>query len=291
MSEVRLVEPSRLDPEAQAWFDTATAEILRTSCYRDADGHARTVAGLVAERMVLPEDWAVLPLRSGTDALVRALRLVGVSPGAEVIVPDLAFHAVAASVLELGAVPVAVDIDPTDWNLDPDSVGGALGPHTACVVAVDNYGTPVDLRALAELTAAADVPLVLDACESLGAETGERGGSEADLVVTSFSFTKPVHAAGMGGALCGPSETIAAAADSPLLLGPQLRLPELNAAYLVAAWPALDRNLDVLRSIQEAYAAAGAELGCTAQGGSPHSTRLHPALLAPDAENARSNRH
>lgn len=283
MSELALIHPARLDEAAQASFAAAAAEILATSRYRVADGHAGVVAGLVARRLGLGAGWGVLPVRSGTDALVRALRLSGVAPGDEVIVPDLAFHAVAASVLEIGGRPVPVDIDPLDWNLCPSALADRLRPSTACVVAVDNYGTPVDLAPLAELTRAAGVPLVLDACESLGADYPDGGPDRhADLVVTSFSFTKPVHAAGMGGALCGPVEVIEAARCSPLLLGPQLQLPELNAAYLVAAWPALDANLARLRSLHDGYVAAGAALGCGSQGGSTASTRLHTGLLAPD---------
>lgn len=284
MPELQLVHPARLGPVAQARFDAAAADILSSARYRVDDGHAAAVAGLVADRLRLPGRWAVLPLRSGTDALVRALRLAGAGPGREVVLPDLAFHAVAAAVLEIGAVPVVADISPVDWNLDPGSVAACLGPRTACVVAVDNYGTPVDLAPLAELTRAAGVALVLDACESLGATVPDGGPARhADLVVTSFSFTKPVHAAGMGGALCGPASVVDAAGRDPLLLGPQLRLPELNAAYLVAAWPSLDANVARLRALHGRYVAAGAALGCTSQGGSPGSTRLHTGLLAPSA--------
>jgi len=282
MPDLPLIHPARLDAEAQATYEAFVADILGRSRYRIADGHAARVADLVAERLALGPEWSVLPLRSGTDALVRALRLSGVGAGDEVVVPDLAFHAVAASVLELGAVAVAADISPVDWNLDPASVERCLTSRTAAVVAVDNYGTPVDLAPLAAVTRAAGVPLVLDACESLGAEYPDGGPDRfADLVVTSFSFTKPVHAAGMGGALCGPTSLLEGARRSPLLLGPQLQLPELNAAYLVAAWPALDANLARLRAVHETYVTAGAALGCTTQGGSARSTRLHTGLLAP----------
>jgi dTDP-4-amino-4,6-dideoxygalactose transaminase len=284
MRELDLIHPARLDAEAQARYEGFSAEILGRSRYRVADGHASRVAELVAGRLALGDGWSALPVRSGTDALVRALRLSGVGPGAEVVVPDLAFHAVAASVLELGAVPVAADISPVDWNLDPVDLGHRLSDRTAAVVAVDNYGTPVDLAPLAALSKAAGIPLILDACESLGAEYPDGGPDRfADFVVTSFSFTKPVHAAGMGGALCGPTGVIEEARRSPLLLGPQLQLPELNAAYLEAAWPALDANLSRLRAVHSAYVEAGAALGCTTQAGSAQSTRLHSGLLAPSA--------
>ncbi len=218
-----LMHPARLDEAAQVAYESAMATILTTSRYRVADGWAARAARVVA----LGPDWGVLPLRSGTDALVRALRLSGVGPRDEVVVPDLAFHAVASSVLEIGARPVLADIDPESWNLCPTSVASLIGPRTTCVIAVDNYGTPVDLGPIAALTRKAGVPLVLDACESLGAEYPDGGPDRfADLVVTSFSFTKPVHAAGMGGALCGPIDAIESVGRSPLLLGPQFHLPE-----------------------------------------------------------------
>lgn len=280
---VSLVFPAQLSEEAAERFRYWSNELLETSRYRVQGGYADRVAELLASSLELPDDWSVMPLRSGTDSLLRALYLAGVKPGDRVIVPDLAFHAVAASVLQLGAVPVFADVDALDWNLDPASVALHLGREARAVIAVDNYGTPADLKILASLTRAAGAKLILDACESLG--TVYAAGPPAcyaDLIVTSFSFTKPIHAAGMGGALCGPREAIAAVKSVPELMCAHFQLPEINAAYLVAAWPDLPRNIARLRSIYDRYTELGAGLGFVGQRESGLSTRIHAPLLLPE---------
>ena len=116
---LQLVFPAQLNVEAAERFRQWSDELLETSQYRIQGGYADRAAELLASSLQLPDDWSVMPLRSGTDSLLRALHLAGVKPGNRVIVPDLAFHAVAASVLQLGAVPVFADVDAIGWNLDP----------------------------------------------------------------------------------------------------------------------------------------------------------------------------
>ena len=157
-----------------------------------------------------------------------------------------------------------------------------LGRETTAVIAVDNYGMPTDLKTLASLTRAAGAKLILDACESLGAVYASGSPARyADFIVTSFSFTKPIHAAGMGGALCGPADAIAAAKRTPELMCAHFQMPEINAAYLVAAWPDLAPNIAHLRGIYDRYAELGVELGLIGQRETGGSTRIHAPLLLP----------
>ena len=71
-------------------------------------------------------------LNSGTDALLLALKAVGVGPGDEVITSAFSFVASASTVAMLGAVPVFVDIDPGTYNLDPRRLEAAVTPRTRC---------------------------------------------------------------------------------------------------------------------------------------------------------------
>lgn len=280
---LQLVFPAQLSAEAAERLRHWSDELLRTSRYRVQGGYADRAAELLASSLQLPDDWSVMPLRSGTDSLLRALHLAGVKPGDRVIVPDLAFHAVAASVLQLGAVPVFADVDAIGWNVDPASVAVHLGREATAVIAVDNYGTPTDLKTLASLTRAAGAKLILDACESLGTVYAVGPPAcHADFIVTSFSFTKPIHAAGMGGALCGPADAIAAAKRVPELMCAHFQLPEINAAYLVAAWPDLAQNIAHLRSIYDRYTELGTRLGFIGQRETGRSTRIHAPLLLPE---------
>jgi dTDP-4-amino-4,6-dideoxygalactose transaminase len=88
---------------------------------------------------------------NGTTALYLALRAVGVKPGEEVIVPPYTFIASASSVLDVGAVPVFADIDPTTMTLDPQAVEAAITPRTSAIMAVHIAGRPCDMDALTEI--------------------------------------------------------------------------------------------------------------------------------------------
>jgi len=279
-----LVSPAVLDAEPLERVAVAQRQVLSTSRYRMQGAHASHVEYLLAERLNLPDDWGVLALRSGADALARALWLAGVRAGASVVIPDLAFHRVASTVLSLGARPVVLDISPTDWNLDPDLLAFALRGRDdiRAVVAVDNYGTPSNWPALGSLCQTGGVPLIVDACQSLGATRPDGAVSDAaDYLVTSFNFTSAIHSAGTGGALSAPTRHIARALDTPELLVHQTRLPELNAAYLVEAWRSLDANVAHLRRIYDAYQTILEPEGFEPQEEFGVSTRVAAPFLVP----------
>ncbi|MFV0524752.1 MAG: DegT/DnrJ/EryC1/StrS family aminotransferase [Acidimicrobiales bacterium] len=280
-----LVTPGGLDGRARAAFDRSVDRLVRTGSYRVAGGWADRAAALLATEIGLRDHQDLVMLRSGTDALVRGLQLCGVGPGSTVIVPDHAFHAVAASVLLLGARPLLVDVRPDDFNIDPVEVGRHLDEGGIdAVVAVDNYGTPCDWPGLADRCRSAGVPLIVDACESLGADRhGQRVAGIVDLVAVSFSFTKPVHAAGMGGALIGPRRQIERLRTEPRFLTRQALLPEINGAYLVEAWPQLAGNTSRLRRIYDRYRQILEPLGFEPQHEHGRSTRVHAPFLLPPA--------
>ncbi len=276
------VTPYRLPRAAAAVVSKEHDRVMSRSRYRLGGGHAEQAEALLADALCLPDSWGVIGLRSGTDALTRSLWLAGVRPGSRVAVPDVAFHAVAATVVTLGAEPVFVDVTSDTWNLDPEDLRRRRrdGPIDA-VIAVDNYGTPADLVGL-RAACGHEVPIVLDACESLGAgRSGPPVAEVVDYVAMSFSFTKPIHAAGMGGALCAPVADLERAESSPELLIRQTRLPELNAAYLVHAWSDLPRNLERLRSIYDRYSQVLRVHGFDAQAEDGRSTRIHAPFLVP----------
>ncbi|MEV0590939.1 DegT/DnrJ/EryC1/StrS family aminotransferase [Nonomuraea cavernae] len=285
------MSPYRLDQELQAEYFTAMENIIRTGAYRTATGWSTRVSELVAAELRLSETWEVVPTRSGTDALVMALTMAGVRPGAYVAAPDLAYHAVGAAILQVGALPRWIDVDPITLNMDVAELADAFDRlPLAAVIGVDNYGTPCDRAGIARLCAAGRVPFVLDACESLGTpEMGANAASLADFVAVSFSFTKPIHAAGTGGALCAPRAIVRDQGGHPGLLMHPRRLPELNAAYLVLSWPDLPAVVVKLRSIYAAYEERLRDCHLTGQPGEGGSSRIHAPFLLPDGA-ARQDR-
>jgi len=124
---------------------------------------------------------------SATAALALALRIAGVGPGDEVVTTPLSWVATSNVVLELGATPVFVDVDPATRNIDLERAAAAVTPRTRALLPVDLAGLPVDRDRLAALAVRHRLRVVEDAAQSMGAQWGGREiGSFGDLV--SFSF-------------------------------------------------------------------------------------------------------
>src|SRR5687767_12574224 len=85
---------------------------------------------------------------SGTDALILALRALGIGPGDEVLVPDYTFLATASAVLHVGASPILVDVDPDTWCIDLEATAAQITPRTRAVIPVHLFGQPVDMNGL-----------------------------------------------------------------------------------------------------------------------------------------------
>jgi dTDP-4-amino-4,6-dideoxygalactose transaminase len=209
---------------------------------------------------------------SGTAALHLALRLLGVGPGDEVLMPSLTFVATANAAVYLGARPVFVDVSPETWTIDPRLVAeelsarAARGALPAAVVAVDLYGQCADYDALTAVCGEYDVPLVVDAAESLGATYRERpAGSAGVTAVFSFNGNKIITTSG-GGMLVGDDEAaiararaLAAQARMPVAhyeheeLGYNYRLSNVLAALGRAQLEALPERLARRRGINTEY--------------------------------------
>src|SRR5437773_6519936 len=95
---------------------------------------------------------AVRSFSSGTAALEVGLRLAGIGPGDEVITTPLSWVATANVVLEVGARPVFVDIDPETRNIDLSLVEKAVSGKTKAIIPVDLAGLPVDRDRLYEIS-------------------------------------------------------------------------------------------------------------------------------------------
>ncbi len=129
----------------------------------------------------------VRAFNSGTCTMEIALRIAGVGPGHEVITTPLSWVATSNVVLEVGARPVFVDIDPVTRNLDLDRIEAAITPATRAIIPVDLAGQPVDRDRLHAIAKKHGLRVVEDAAQSIGATWGGRRiGSFGDFV--SFSF-------------------------------------------------------------------------------------------------------
>jgi len=161
----------------------------------------------------------VRSLNSGTAALEIGLRLAGVGPGDEVITTPLSWVATSNVVLELGARPVFVDVDPATRNIDLDRIEPAITKKTKAILPVYLAGLPVDLDRLYAIAGRHDLRVVEDAAQAFGSGwKGTRIGARGDLIAFSFHANKNITTA-EGGAIVLPGESDIALAEKLRLQG------------------------------------------------------------------------
>lgn len=146
---------------------------------------------------------------SGTTALYIALKSVGVGPGDEVILPDYTFVASATAILDAGATPVFVDIDPQTYNIDLEGVRSALSDRTQAILPVHFGGRPAGMEGLREIGRSQGLRIVEDACQAWGGVyRGEHLGTVGDAGCFSFQSSKNITS-GEGGIILTKDSTIA----------------------------------------------------------------------------------
>ncbi|OHE86482.1 MAG: aminotransferase DegT [Verrucomicrobia bacterium RIFCSPLOWO2_12_FULL_64_8] len=161
----------------------------------------------------------VRAFNSGTCTMEIALRIAGIGPGDEVITTPLSWVATSNVILEVGARPVFVDIDPVTRNLDLDRVESAITPATRALLPVDLAGLPVDRDRLHALARNHRLRVIEDAAQALGSTwRGRRIGSFGDFVSFSFHANKNITTA-EGGCLVLNDEREAKLAEEYRLQG------------------------------------------------------------------------
>jgi dTDP-4-amino-4,6-dideoxygalactose transaminase len=140
---------------------------------------------------------------SGTDALVLALMVLGVGPGATVITTPFSFFATGSTIVRLGARPLFVDIEPRSMNIDPAAVEAALAATRENVVGllpVHLFGRLAPMDALGALADRRGLWVVEDAAQAIGARDGARAaGTFGRVACLSFYPTKNLGGLGDGG--------------------------------------------------------------------------------------------
>jgi dTDP-4-amino-4,6-dideoxygalactose transaminase len=142
-----------------------------------------------------------IALSNGTVSLHTALHIENIGPGHEVIVPPYTFVATASAVLQVGAVPVFVDIDPGTLNLDPEGFGNAINARTRAVIPVHFAGHSADMERIRQIAQGHQLVVIEDAAHAHGAEyMGRKLGTLGEWGSFSFQSTK-VMTSGEGGCL------------------------------------------------------------------------------------------
>ena len=143
----------------------------------------------------------VRAFNSGTCTMEIALRIAGIGPGDEVITTPISWVATANVILEVGATPVFVDIDPVTRNIDLDKLEAAITPRTRAIIPVYLAGLPVDMDRLYAIADKHKLRVVEDAAQAFGSTwKGRRIGAFGDFVSFSFQVNKNLTT-GEGGCL------------------------------------------------------------------------------------------
>lgn len=146
----------------------------------------------------------VVSCANGTDALVVGLQALGVKPGMKVALPNLTFWATFEAVVQLGAIPVLVDIDPDDLQLSFEELQSAFEKHRFdAVMLVHLYGWAsgriAEIRAFCKER---NLPLLEDGAQCFGVEIfGEPVLAGATAATLSFYPAKVIGGAMDGGAI------------------------------------------------------------------------------------------
>lgn len=146
---------------------------------------------------------------SGTDALLIALRSLGVGPGDEVITTGFSFFATAGVISRLGATPAFCDIDEQTFNIDPKLIEPKITSKTKAIMPVHLFGQITEMDEINKLAKANNIPVVEDAAQAIGARYhGRLAGSLGDCAGFSFYPSKNLGAYGDGGFITTGSDKL-----------------------------------------------------------------------------------
>jgi dTDP-4-amino-4,6-dideoxygalactose transaminase len=191
---------------------------------------------------------------NGTDAILIAMRALGIGRDDEVVTTPFTFFATAGTIHNVGARPVFADIDPLTFNLDPAAAAAAVTPRTKAVIPVDLFGQMAAIDAIRARVG--DLPIIEDAAQSIGASRVIDGatvmaGEAATIGTFSFFPSKNLGGYGDGGMIVAQDTTIAATLRKLRthgsvktyyheIVGFNSRLDALQAAVLMAKLPYLE---------------------------------------------------
>ena len=199
---------------------------------------------------------------NGLDALMLALKALGIKEGDEVIVPSNTYIATALAVTYVGATPVLVEPDIKTFNINPALIEEKITSKTKAIMPVHLYGQACDMDPIMEIAKKHDLYVVEDCAQAHGATyKGRKVGTFGDAAGFSFYPGKNLGALGDAGATITNNEALADMVRAlgnygsdykyhHIYKGNNSRLDELQAAFLSAKLPILDKVNEDRRRIE-----------------------------------------
>lgn len=178
---------------------------------------------------------------SGTDALVLAIKALGIGEGDEVITTPFTFFATASSIWRNHAIPVFADIDPLTFNLDPAKLEAKITAKTKAIMPVHLFGQCADMEAIMAIAKKHDLKVIEDNAQGIGSTwNGGMSCSFGDIGTLSFFPSKNLGAMGDAGMCLTNDDDLAAKLR-------QLRVHGENPKYY-HKWVGLNSRLDTLQA-------------------------------------------
>jgi perosamine synthetase len=130
---------------------------------------------------------------NGTLALYLGLKAMGIKPGDEVIVPDFTFIGSATAVQMNGAVPVFVDVNRRNFQIDTESCQRAVSPKTKAIMPVHIYGMAANMDKVRSFAKKNKLMIIEDAAQAVGVKyKGQHCGTFGEVGCFSFFADKTI---------------------------------------------------------------------------------------------------
>ena len=147
---------------------------------------------------------------NGTDALVLALKAMGIGEGDEVITTPFTFFATAESISAVGATPIFVDVRKDTFNIDTSKIEDKITEKTKAIIPVHIFGQAADMDEINEIAKRHNLLVIEDACQAIGGKyKGRNIGALGDMACFSFFPTKNLGCAGDGGMIVTDNDDLA----------------------------------------------------------------------------------
>lgn len=202
---------------------------------------------------------------NGTDAIEIALVALGIGSGDEVLVPALSWYSTAEAVASIGAIPVFVDVNVGDCNMDTTKIKSLITNNTKAIIPVHLYGNPADMNTIMNIAESHKLFVLEDCAQAHGAMIGGKiVGSFGDASTFSFYPGKNLGAFGDAGAMLFKNAEIAKVArqirnhgqeekHTHIRLGRNSRMDGLHAGILSLKLDGLDEQNEKRIEIAKKY--------------------------------------
>jgi dTDP-4-amino-4,6-dideoxygalactose transaminase len=250
----------------KAEIDAAIQRVLDSGWYIQGE----EVAAFEREFAAYTGSAHAVAVASGTDALIVALRGLGIGPGDAVITVSHTAVATVAAIELTGAMPVLIDVDEY-WTMDPEALHSLLhqwpvsAPKAKAIVPVHLYGQPAAMTTIQEIAERHGLVMLEDNSQAHGATLGGRMvGRWGKAAAYSLYPTKNLGAVGDGGIITTDDAALAGTLRAlreygwreryiSAIAGMNSRLDPLQAAILRVKLTRLPEDIARRRAIAERY--------------------------------------